>query len=148
MFDDGFKISKAVDMFTEERRPIENITLGNYNESLNLIFGLANYDEDWDPLNNPYVDFKGHHMSSGMLVTNDIELKNCTEEEMARFIPRQNFGWYPGAMCIENRNDTTVEKNWFMEEYRVPLITMSYCKNTEQNGEWCKSKEEIEAFLE
>jgi hypothetical protein len=35
-----------------------------------------------------------------------------------------------------------------MEEYRVPLITMSYCKNTELNGEWCKSKEEIEAFLE
>ena len=86
MFNGGFKISKAHDIFTEERRPIENITLGNFNESLNFIFGIANYDEDWDPLNNPYVEFKGHHMSSGLQLNNDIVLKNCTEEEMARFI--------------------------------------------------------------
>ena len=41
------------------------ISFSNFEESMNMIFGLANYDPDWDVLNNPYVVYKGQIMSTG-----------------------------------------------------------------------------------
>ena len=37
-----------------------NVTLGKFNNSLNFIFGLANYDPNFDVLNNPYVNLVGY----------------------------------------------------------------------------------------
>ena len=34
-----------------------------------------------------------------------------------------------------------------MHEYNTPLIAINYCKNTTENGNWCKSKDEIDNFL-
>ena len=49
-----------IDVFTQERRPPENITFGAFENSLNFAFGISNYDKDWDALNNPYVKFSAH----------------------------------------------------------------------------------------
>ena len=47
-------------MFDENSRPPEEISFGNFNNSMNMIFGLVNHDSDWDVLNNPYIEYKAH----------------------------------------------------------------------------------------
>ena len=34
-----------------------------------------------------------------------------------------------------------------MTDFNTPMIAMNYCKNTTDNGNWCKSKDEIDDFL-
>lgn len=93
--DNDAEMKKKIDMFNEERRPQEEIDFLAFEESMNIIFGLANYDENWDILNNPYVEYKGQMMSNGMKLTNSLELWLCPDEEKGRFVPEKNFGWYP-----------------------------------------------------
>lgn len=37
--------------------------------------------------------------------------------------------------------------NWFMTKYSLPTIALSYCKNTDANGNWCKPKREVDVWL-
>lgn len=146
------EMAKRIDMFDEEKRPgmdgvEEIISFEAFQESLNVVFGLAVYDESWDPLNNPYVVYKGQMISNGMKLTNSLDLHVCPDEEKARYIPEVNFGWYPKAICIRNKEDAVIHKNWFMLDYDTPTISVSYCKNTTENGNFCKSKDEIDLFL-
>lgn len=53
------EMKKKIDMFDEQRRPPEEINFANFENSLNIIFGIANYDAAWDILNNPYVVYTG-----------------------------------------------------------------------------------------
>lgn len=34
-----------------------------------------------------------------------------------------------------------------MEEHAFPVIAVAYCKNTTENGNWCKDKDEVDEFL-
>ena len=72
-------------------------------------------------------------MSNGMKMTNSLELQICPDEVKARFVPEQNFGWYPSALCIADREKAVIHKNWFMLDYNVPTISVSYCKNSTEN---------------
>ena len=56
-------------------------------------------------------------------------------------------GFYPQPLCFKNRDNVIIDKNIFMEEYNFPAIAITYCKNTTENGNWCKSKDEIDNFL-
>ena len=38
--------------------------------------------------------------------------------------------------------------NWFSEEHTIPTILLAYCKNTEQNGKWCKEPDEVDKWLQ
>ena len=140
-------ISKNLLVFNEDHRPPEQISFGNFENSLNVIFGLVYDDAGWDILNNPYVEFRGHQISNGMKITNLLDLHICPDEEKARFVPEKAIGWYPQALCIYNRDDAVIKKNWFMDDYSTPMIAISYCKNTTQNSNWCKPKDEIDDFL-
>jgi hypothetical protein len=32
-------------------------------------------------------------------------------------------------------------------DYAFPVIIISYCRNSAENGNWCKSQEEIDTWL-
>ena len=55
-------------LFTEERRPqLENgvdlnITMDQFENSLNFFFGIVDVRTDFDSLNNPYIEFKAHQL--------------------------------------------------------------------------------------
>ena len=84
-----------------------------------------------------------------MKVKNEHELRLCTDSEMRRFIPTEELlGWYPQALCFKDRDNVLIERNWFMSNYSMPFITVSYCVNSTENDNWCKSKPEIDLFLE
>ena len=34
-----------------------------------------------------------------------------------------------------------------MQDYAAPAIGIAYCKNTTENGNWCRSYDEIDAFM-
>ena len=66
-------------MFDEHKRPPVNVSLTNYNRSMNFFWGIS-YDgqsEDFDSLNNPYVEFRGHQMTNGLEIDNVHELEHC-----------------------------------------------------------------------
>lgn len=139
---------QKIDMFDENKRPPENITMANFENSLNFFWGIQKRGDDWDILNNPYVEFKGHQLTTGEKFNNVHELKLCTYEEMRRFLPRDEVvGWFPSAICFANPEDVYIDKNWFMEGYSNPMIGLSYCRNKTENGNWCKPRYEIEDFL-
>ena len=71
----------------------------------------------------------------------------CPVEEKDYFLYRHVQQWYPQALCFANRDEVVINKNWFMSEYSYPTIGISYCKNTTENNNWCKSKDEIDQFL-
>ena len=114
---------------------------------MNFAFGLVNYDDDWDVLQNPYVEFRGHIISTGMKITNSLDFHVCSNEELMKFLPEHTLIWYPQALCITNLGNAIVKNNWFVQEFYNPLIGMHYCQNTTENGSWCKPKDEIDDFL-
>lgn len=140
-------MARRINMYDEDKRPAELISFSNFDNSMNLIFGISNYDANWDVLNNPYVRYTGQILSNGMKLTNSLELHICPDEEKGRFVPEHNFGWYPQAICFKDREATIIHKNWFMDDYATPAVAISYCKNTTENNYWCKSKDEIDVFL-
>ena len=66
-------------------------------------------------------------MSTGMKLTESFQLEICSDEEKVKFVPEQNLGWYPSALCIAEREKAVIHKNWFMSEYNTPAITVHYC---------------------
>ena len=58
------EFGSKINVFDEMKRPDTNITLGNFENSLHFIFGLANFDGDWDILNNPYIKYSGLEMNN------------------------------------------------------------------------------------
>ena len=37
--------------------------------------------------------------------------------------------------------------SWTNTDYASPVMMLLYCKNTTENGNWCKSSGEVESFL-
>ena len=58
------------------------------------------------------------------------------------------MGWYPGALCIKDREKAALRGNWFVQQYSMPFIAITECKNSTANGNRCKSPEEIKRYLE
>ena len=80
----------------------KNVTLGRYNNSLNFAFGFARNkttpgQEDFDILNNPYVDIIPYRLSAGevMSILPRDAIGPCSANELARFVPKKHLGWYP-----------------------------------------------------
>ena len=80
------------------------MTIGAFSNSLNFVFGLANFKEDFDILNNPYVKFHGFKMSGASPVKLDekYEVALCPLEIKNRFIAENVISWYPQALCFKD----------------------------------------------
>ena len=83
----------------EEELPKQEITLGKFNNSLNFAFGVVNYDEDFDILDNPYVEFVAYSMNNGnkgqLRLEERYKLDRCTDEFLERFVEQEKLSWYP-----------------------------------------------------
>ena len=83
------------------------------------------------------------------MITPKFEIDYCQDDDLDRYMIPEVKQWYPMAMCFKNRDNTTINKNWFMQEYSIPVVGISYCRNnTWVNSNWCKSHEEIEEWLQ
>lgn len=126
------------------------ITLGKFNNSMNFALGLAGADivnGETDILNNPYVEFNAYSMTSSLVLSHDYELEVCPEEYLLRFMKNNTIPWYPQALCFKRLDTVSINKNWFESNANFPAVGMSYCRNTTANGDWCKSKDEIDDWL-
>lgn len=45
------------------------VNLGVYNGSMNFAYGFAYMDASFDPLDNPYVNFKAYKMKKGLTLS-------------------------------------------------------------------------------
>ena len=54
-----------IDVFNEDRRPPGELNFGRFNNSLYFVFGLVDFELDWDVMNNPYVEYKGFEFHHG-----------------------------------------------------------------------------------
>ena len=50
-------------------------------------------------------------------------------------------------MCVDDRDKAALRGNWFVSQYAMPMISIVECKNTTENGNFCKSPKEIKQFL-
>ena len=115
-----------------------------------VLSGGEIWTEEFDILNNPYVEFIGLELSNGddgMPLTPKYEFEPCASKHMANFMPEHTLVWYAQPICFKNRDDVKMEKSWWFQEFNVPAIGILYCKNTVENGNWCKPIEEIDAWL-
>ena len=138
--------------FTPEQMSNFNASLGKFNNSLNFIFGLGNLPEDFDIQNNPYIEFVAYELTEGesafYRLDQKYELESCGRQFRRRFMSEHTLDWYDQPLCFKNRDDVIIHNNWFMEEYAYPVIAVTYCQNSTENGDWCRSKEQIKTFLE
>ena len=107
-----------------------NVTLGNQNETMNFMFGLAELEENFDVLNNPYVQFVGHEMSEDpvkMIMDQKYEIGLCDQSHIENFVEDHTLSWYSQPLCFKNRDEVKVHKNWFMPGFAFPTISIAYC---------------------
>lgn len=144
-----------MDVFYTENQVKEfEVTLGKHNSSMNFIFGLTYLDEDMDIQNNPYVQFMGLEMwDDGRLETsaNNIryryEFEPCTQGHLEKFITPHSISKYAQPLCFRNRDTVFLNSNQYNSDYSFPAIGLVYCKNSTDNDNWCKTKDEIAEWL-
>ena len=55
---------------------------------------------------------------------------------------------YPFELCFKDREKAKLRSNlWNDADQRHVTIWIIYCQNTTENGDWCKSKDEIDFWL-
>ena len=130
-----------------------DVTLGKYNNSLNFVFGLTGINKEkmkngqpFDILNNPYVEILGYALDSKDVTAEDIwkmahkyEIVKCEAEHVDRFMPKHTQDWYTDPLCFKDRDSVKVRSNYFLPDYNLPVIMLSYCRNTAENGNWCET---------
>ena len=99
-------------VFDETNRPQGPITLDRFNNSLHFMTGFAAYDDQWDVLNNPYIEFHGFEFRTGInssiAIFDKYELRLCTSEE-SFFLGHNVKGWYPQGICFNDRSAVEIE---------------------------------------
>lgn len=103
-------------------------------------------DKDFDNDDNPYLEmkFRMTTLKDGVYEKIYIPLIKCENENLGDF---QKSMWYWGQYyCPDFKNDTHyMYNNWFREHYSYYVIELNKCDRTKR---WCKSDEEINAYLE
>ena len=66
---------------------------------MNFIFGLTDLEDDFDILNNPYVDVLGYALvkeaqGKGQEMVHKYKIGKCDDEHLARFMPEHTRAWY------------------------------------------------------
>ena len=140
--------------YTEEEMNEQNTTLGEFNNSLNFVFGLNGLADDFDLLNNPYfsyVGFKVHATEDHPFTFSEAyELEYCSYEYMEIFRqmnPKVTQIFYSRALCFKHRDQVIFKNSFRFSEYDMPHMGIFYCKNTTENNNWCKSKDLTDELL-
>lgn len=66
---------------------------------------------------------------------------------MDRFMEKHTQSWFDQPLCHKNRDEVVIKNNWFFREHNFPTLAMVYCKNSTENNNWCKPKEEVDFFV-
>jgi hypothetical protein len=103
---------------------------------LKFIFGMN--AGEIDVLNNPYFTISGYQASfSGVYY-------NYTDS----FVKEHLQVLYNQPLCFKEKDKVYVRGNWWSEEEEVVVgYRIRYCANSTENGDWCKSKEEVDEWL-
>ena len=92
-------------LFDRTSLPAINMTMANFESSFRFFWGIAEFADGWDSLNNPYVEFKGHQLEntdSSLTFYNVHELHHCPDEYLDSVLARPDFKmWYPSAICFK-----------------------------------------------
>ena len=112
-------------------------------------FGLEHRDmgDEFDVLNNPYVEIVGYqwHITSGM--THLIDLEMCPQEYANDLIELQMRTYYPRPICFKNSELIMKSSYTTSNEALHAGYWIRYCLNTTENGDWCKSKDQIDDWV-
>ena len=75
--------------YTLDQMDQQDITLENYDNSMNFIFGLSGGDmglDTFDILNNPYIEYHGLERKGGRTFYPNYELEVCSKDHLALFL--------------------------------------------------------------
>ena len=113
---------------------------------MNFAYGFAYMPDNFDPLDNPYVNFKVYKMTKGLVLeeTSDYDIRRCGKEDLDRFVKETKQTWYNAGICFKDRDKAYIKANWFADDYEFPTIALLKCNPQERT---CASEDEIESFL-
>jgi hypothetical protein len=117
---------------------------------MNFIFGLSGGDmglDTFDILNNPYIEYHGLERKGGRTFYPNYELEVCSKDHLALFLKDNQLNWYEQPICFKDRDKVRFQKSWMYEEYAFPVMIITYCRNTEENGNWCIDQTETDIWL-
>lgn len=69
----------------------------------------GNKTDEFDILNNPYIEFKLYTFRNNKLVdnhSNDLHL--CNSSDLQLIIPEAKPDWYPHSVCVTNRDHVNI----------------------------------------
>ena len=80
----------------------------------------------------------------------DIKLRKCLEEDLTTFVRDSVLknDYYPNSLCFEDKSKIVLHNNWFSDKFHNIMIMIDMYQNTTDNGNKCKSPEEISLFGE
>lgn len=124
--------------------------LKNFGDNFNFIFGFGNLDEDFDILNNPYVEFHGFEMTlkdgSKLHLEDKYAIEKCSGRDFGGdFVPADLLdSIYPQALCLSESAAVEIRANWFSSKFELLNIGIAYCSDPDKH---CESKDEVDKWL-
>ena len=149
--DRGYQFEKLDIQYSDKEISETLFTTEEFDNSLNFAFGIVAPDS-FDVQNNPYIEFKAYsieYTDTTEETLEKFELHKCSKEELLRYLKQKNIdlNWYPNPLCIKDRKNFGLRGNWHAAKYSMPTISIVACKNTTENGNWCKPMDEIVNFV-
>ena len=103
---------------------------------------------DIDVLNNPYFSFSGYQFSLTGLWFDFKELEICSDEYVDSFVIEGLQSLYTQPLCFKEKEKVYVRGNFRSEVEEIVVgYRIRYCVNSTENGDWCKSKDEVDEWL-
>lgn len=75
-------------------------TLGDFDSSMNFITGFSALDDDFDILNNPYIEVFGYELTVGTDFAGQLNadvkytLELCRQDDLDRFMESHVQSWF------------------------------------------------------
>ena len=131
---------------TDEEMINTEINMGDY--EIKFAFGVDVREiADFDITNNPYIEIKGYEWDITKGPLRYIETESCSEAYLNALISQEMRPYYPEPVCLKDNDNFVVRSSYETSGNAIHAgWQMFYCLNTTANGNWCKSKDEVDAW--
>ena len=122
--------------------------------NFDFAFGIDYSDinnAEFDIFNNPFIEIVGYGWDNykNFGLNEYIDLEICSEERAKSIVDEFMMPLYPKLLCFKNTAKMRLKSNYLTTDngYHFGYF-IRYCKNTTENNQWCKTKDETDAWLE
>ena len=77
-----------------------------------------------------------------------IDVEPCSEKYKSEMMLTEIQSFYPSPLCMKDEGNLAIKSNYETSSDALQIgYHLLYCRNTTENSNWCKSKDEVDAWL-